>query len=250
LVAPRAAFLPATSGRLKTTARVYDQPVSVERGTADTADRRLASADPASRRWVEQLRADHPRHDQAVATLHDLLRRAALHELHRRHGQLPTLGGAELDDIAQQCADDAVVNIVARIDDFKGLSRFTTWAYKFAIFEVSSKLARHAWQRHAPPREELELAELPDTLAPRPSEQAERREQLLALKRAIEAELTPRQREVFVAIALNEVPIDVLALELDSNRNAIYKNLFDARRKLRESLAAAGHPVSEEEART
>ena len=73
------------------------------------------------------------------------------------------LAGPELDDVAQQCADDALVNILAKLDDFKGLSRFTTWAYKFAIFEVSSKLARHAWQRHPPSREELEFAEIPDT---------------------------------------------------------------------------------------
>jgi RNA polymerase sigma-70 factor (ECF subfamily) len=224
--------------------------VSVKRPLADSAQRRLVSGDPSSRRWVEQLHPDHPRHEQAVARLHDILRRAALHELRRRRAQLPALAGPELDDVAQQCADDAVLNILARIGDFKGLSRFTTWAYKFAIFEVSSKLARHAWQRHPPGREELEVAELPDTLALRPSEQAERREQLAVLRTAIEDHLTPRQRQVFVAIALNDVAIDVLALELDSNRNAIYKNLFDARRRLRESLAAAGHPLVDEEART
>ena len=117
------------------------------------------------------------------------------------------------------------------------------------IFEVSSKVARHAWQ---PPPAERRGAR-PGTsfrtrLAPRPGDQAERREQLAALTKAIEEDLTPRQREVFVAIALNDVPIDVLALQLGSNRNAIYKNLFDARRKLRASLAAAGHPLSDEEA--
>jgi RNA polymerase sigma-70 factor (ECF subfamily) len=114
---------------------------------------------------------------------------------------------------------------------------------------VSSKLARHAWQRHPPSHEELRLAEFPDALAPRPSEQAERREQLVVLRKAIEQDLTPRQRQVFVATALNDVPIDVMALELGSNRNAVYKNLFDARRKLRQSLAAAGHPVTTGEAR-
>jgi RNA polymerase sigma-70 factor, ECF subfamily len=228
---------------------VYDRLVRVEGPPADSADRPPVPGDPVSRRWVEQLRPDHARHEQAVATLHDLLRRAALHELHRRRGQLPALAGPEFDDVAQQCADDAVVNVLTKLDDFKGLSRFTTWAYKFAIFEVSSKLARHAWRRHQPSREDVELAELPDNLALRPSEQAERRELLVVLRTAIEEALTPRQREVFVAIALNGVAIDVLALELRSNRNAIYKNLFDARRKLRESLAAAGHPLSDEEAR-
>jgi RNA polymerase sigma-70 factor (ECF subfamily) len=229
---------------------VYDLAVTVERPVAEAADRHLAAADSASRRWVEQLHAGHGRHEQAVASLHDLLRRAALHELRRRSASLPGLSGPEFEDVAQQCADDALVSILARIDDFKGLSRFTTWAYKFAIFEVSSKLARHAWQRQPPSREDLELGAMPDSLTPRPSDQAERREQFVALKRAIDADLTPRQREVFAAVALNDVPIDVLALELGSNRNALYKNLFDARRKLRDSLAAAGYPLTDEEKRT
>jgi len=189
---------------------------------------------------VEQLRPGHPRREQTAAKLRGLLLRVAYHELGRRRGQL---GGAELDDIAHQAADDALMSILGKLDDFKGLSRFTTWAYKFAVFEVSSKLARHAWRHHPPSAEDWER--LPDSLTPRPGEQAERREQLAALARAIEHDLTDRQREVFVAVALNEVPIDVLALRLDSNRNAVYKNLFDARRRLRASLAAAGHPVEE-----
>ena len=241
------AFPPRSYLRLPsaTEQALYDHRVSVERPPAKG---QAFSVDPVSRRWVEHLQRDHPRHNQAVAKLHDILRRAALHELERRRGQVPALAGPEFDDVAQQCADDAIINILSKIDDFKGLSRFTTWAYKFAIFEVSSKLARHAWQRHPPSRDELELAELPDTLTPRPSELVERREQLTVLRRAIEEELTVRQREVFVAIALNDVPIDVLALELKSNRNAVYKNLFDARRKLRECLVAAGHPVTTEAA--
>jgi RNA polymerase sigma-70 factor (ECF subfamily) len=225
--------------------------VSAERPVADVAERRLPSGDPVSRRWVEQLQPDHPCHAHAVIRLHDVLRRAALHELHRRRALLPELAGRELDDVAQQSADDALVKVLAKTAEFRGLSRFTTWAYKFVIFEVSNKLARHAWQHHVPSCEDLEVGELPDTtLVSRPSEQAERREQLTVLTRAIETDLTPRQREVVVAVALNDVPIDVLALELNSNRNAIYKNLFDARRRLRDSLAAAGYPLTEEEART
>ena len=98
--------------------------------------------------------------------------------------------------------------------------------------------------------EDLAWDLLPDTLAADPGEQAERREQLAALGHAIDRDLTPRQREVFVAIALNDVSIDVLALQLSSNRNAVYKNLFDARRKLRTSLADVGHPVGGEGGRT
>jgi RNA polymerase sigma-70 factor (ECF subfamily) len=162
---------------------------------ANTADRRLAHGDSVSRRWVEQLDPDHPQHQQAVTRLHEVLRRAVLHELHRRRGLLPSLAGPEYDDLAHQCADDALVNILAKVDDFKGRSRFTTWAYKFAIFEVSNKLARHAWQHHPPGPEESELTGLPDRFAPRPTEQAERNEQLLVLRKAIEEDLTQRQRE-------------------------------------------------------
>ena len=207
------------------------------------AEQTRAALDATSRRWLEHLRPGHPRREAALAQLHDLLHRAARHELQRRRGRL---AGPELDDLARQCADDATMNVLARLDEFRGLSRFTTWAYKFAIFEVSGKLARHAWRHHPPGAEEWE--QLPDVLTPRPGEAAERREQLRALARAIEHDLTPRQREVFVAVALNEVPIDVLALQLGSNRNAVYKNLFDARRRLRASLTVAGHPVGDEEA--
>jgi RNA polymerase sigma-70 factor (ECF subfamily) len=203
------------------------------------------SLDAESRRWVEQLRAAHPRYDQTVAKLHDLLLRVAFHELSRRRAQVRSITGPEFDDLAQQAADDALVNVLARLEDFRGLSRFTTWAYKFAMFEVSAKVARHAWRRHPPSPEEIAWERLPDSLAPRPDDQAERREQLEALSAAI-GELTDRQRTVFVAIALNDVPIDVLAIQMNTNRNAIYKNLFDARRSLRAGLAVRGHPVVED----
>jgi RNA polymerase sigma-70 factor, ECF subfamily len=228
--------------RRRLTVSFYDQPVSVEQPSRQVGD-------VASRRWVEHLREGHPRHELAVAKLHGVLQRAALHELHRRRGQLRSLRGPEFDDVAQQCADDALVNILAKLEDFRGLSRFTTWAYKFVIFEVSGKVARHAWREHPPSSEEVVWEQLPDQLAVKPAERAERREQFAVLRKAVEEDLTPRQREVFVAIALNDVPIDVLALQLGSNRNAVYKNLFDARRRLRASLAAAGHPLTEAEAR-
>lgn len=203
--------------------------------------------DRESGEWVKRLRPGHPRRDQTVARLHELLLRVAFHELLRRRGKIGSIHGPELEDLAQQAANDALVNILARLDEFRGLSRFTTWAYKFAMFEVSGKLARHAWRRYPPTRQALVLEQLPDRLAPRPGDRVEQRQQLKALSAAI-GELTERQRGVFVAVALNDVPPDVLALELGTNRNAIYKNLFDARRHLRARMAAAGHPVLEEDA--
>jgi len=206
-----------------------------------TATRAVPDRD--SEQWVAQLRVGHPRHDQAVVRLHGVLGRVALSELSRRRRQLGSVNGPELDDLAQQAADDALVTILDRLDDFRGLSRFTTWACKFVIFEVSAKVARHAWRRQAPSVGELAWEELPGPLGHRPEDSLEQRAQLDALSRAIGG-LTGRQREVLVAVALNDVPIDVLAAKLGTNRNALYKNLFDARRSLRASMAAAGHPVS------
>lgn len=182
-----------------------------------------------------------------MAKLHELLLRVALHELSRRRGLLGSISGPEFEDLAHQAADDALVNVLAKLDRFQGLSRFTTWAYKFAVFEVSGKVARHAWRHQPPSHRESAFEQMPDLGTPRPGERLEQQEQLQALSAAI-AELTDRQREVFVAVALNDVPMDVLAIQLGTNRNAIYKNLFDARRNLRARMAAAGHPVLEDAA--
>jgi len=205
--------------------------------------------DSDSRRWVERLAAGHPLRDQTVARLREILLRVATHELGRRRSQLGAISGPEFDDVAQQAADDAVLVILGKLRDFRGLSRFTTWAYKFAVFEVSSKVARHAWQRQPPSSDSLVFEQAAGPLSQRPGDTLERREQLRILSVAI-GELTERQREVFVAIALNDVSIDELALELGSSRNAIYKNLFDARRRLRGRLAEAGHPVTNVELST
>jgi RNA polymerase sigma-70 factor, ECF subfamily len=195
-----------------------------------------------SQQWVERLHAGHPDREQAVAELHEVLLRAAFHELSRRRTQLGSVSGPEFEDLAQQAANDALMNVLRRLDDFQGRSRFTTWAYKFVMLEVSSKVARHAWRRQPPSSDDPGLDRLPDRLAAGPGDRLEQREQVQALTAAI-GDLTGRQRRVFVAIALNGISIDVLAIQLKTNRNAIYKNLFDARRNLRAKMAAAGHPV-------
>ena len=142
--------------------------------------------------WLEHLRPGHPRRDRTVAELHAALLRVAFHELGRRHGQLRSISGPEFDDLAQQAADDALMKILARLDDFRGLSRFTTWAYAFVVFEVSAKVARHAWRRQPPSRHEPACERVPDSLAVVPGDRLEQQEQLKALAVAI-GELTERQ---------------------------------------------------------
>ena len=199
-----------------------------------------ARLDAESRSWVQGLRSVGSEREAALARLHGLLVRVAHHEVHRRSGSLQ-LHGPELDDLANQAADDALLAIAAKADGFRGESRFTTWAYKFVMLEVSTKLARHFWRTSTVPMEQQDWDRLPDRLGVQPHERAEWHELLAALRRAVEEDLTDHQRRVFMAIALNGVLTDAVALQLGSNRNAIYKTLFDARRKLRASLAANGY---------
>jgi RNA polymerase sigma-70 factor, ECF subfamily len=196
--------------------------------------------DPESAAWVQRLGASGPTHDEAVGRLHDLLLRVARAEVRRRGNRMP-IAGPELDDVAQQAAADAVVGVVSKVGQFRGDSRFTTWACKFAIFEVSTKVSRHFWQRPTTPLDGEDWDRLPDRFGLDPARVAEWRDVVAALYRAVNDELTDHQRRIFVAIVLDGVPLDALVAELGSSRNAIYKTLFDARRKLRASLVTHGY---------
>jgi RNA polymerase sigma-70 factor, ECF subfamily len=195
--------------------------------------------DADSREWLRGLRGSGREHDEAVARLHELLLRAARFECARRRPGLPHLRGNDLDDIANQAADDALVSVLARLDSFRGASRFTTWAYKFALLEAAVKLRRRAWQGREVPVEP-ETWGLFSSAGIEPDESAEQSELLETLQVAIGEVLTPHQRRVLVALALNGVPIDVLAERLSTTRGALYKTLHDARRKLRGHLEEQG----------
>ena len=188
--------------------------------------------------WVATLRAGGTAGERALVELHALLLRAARFEALRRRASLPWIGDAELDDLVLQAADDALVAVLSRLDSFRGASRFTTWAYKFAIYSAAVTLRRRAWRDR-----EVSLApELWDVVADRggsPLQQVEDGELRTALRGGIEA-LTAHQRDVLVAVALEQVPIDVLAERLGTTRGALYKTLHDARRKLRAQLADQG----------
>jgi RNA polymerase sigma-70 factor (ECF subfamily) len=168
--------------------------------------------------------------------LHELLLQVTTAEAHRRGARF-RLFGPELEDLAQQAAADATLAVCGRIGSFRGESRFTTWAYKFAIFDLSAKLGRHFW-RDAGVSDEPDWDALPDRLGGYPGAAAEGRELLDALREGVEQVLTERQRRIFVALALNGIPLDAVVARYDSNRNAIYKTMFDARRKLRAHLVA------------
>ena len=208
--------------------------MSVATLAAPVAERRVL-LDDESRTWLEDLRSSGSKQDAAVERLHELLLRAARFEVARRRPMLPNLRGNELDDIALEAADDALMSVLARLDDFRGDSRFTTWVYKFALYEAAAKLRRRSWQGREVPLEP-ESWGMFESASGRPEAEVERSELLSVLKDAIETTLTPHQRNVLVALALNGVPIDVLAERLETTRGALYKTLHDARRKLRAQL--------------
>jgi RNA polymerase sigma-70 factor, ECF subfamily len=203
------------------------------------------TAGSESAAWLGALRAEGPTRERAVAALHELLLRAARFEVARRSASLARVRGEDLDDLATQAADDALVAVLAKLDDFRGASRFTTWAYKFAILEAGVRVRRRAWQD----REVVLDSDSWTRLAPAtggPDEAAERSELLAAMSECIGHALTEHQRQVLVALAIDGVPIDVLAERLGTNRNALYKTLHDARRKLRSALADRGFTIGGE----
>jgi len=189
--------------------------------------------------WLRALRQPGAERDRAIARLHELLLRAARFEVSRRRAALSHVRGEELDDLALQAADDAIVAVLGKLDDYRGASRFTTWAYKFALLEAGVRLRRRAWQE----REvvlEPEVWPLVADAGQGPQGQAEANELMSAITDSIDCCLTEHQREVLVALALNGVPLDVLSDRLNTTRGALYKTLHDARRKLRAELATRG----------
>jgi RNA polymerase sigma-70 factor (ECF subfamily) len=195
--------------------------------------------------WVVALQSPGTERDDAVTRLHEALLQVARSELRRRHRQL-NVSGPELDDLAHQAAADAMLAVMAKLDQFRGESKFTTWAYKFVMFEVSAKIGRHFWRRPPVALTSEDWDRLPDRFGFDPAGESERRDFVRAVHRAVQADLTEHQRQIFVALVLDGIPLDALAEKLGSSRNAIYKTMFDSRRKLRASLVANGYLQGEE----
>lgn len=193
-----------------------------------------------NRRWVQDLGATGSDREMACQKLYSLLLRVARREVVRRAPGL-RMFGPELEDIAHQAAGDALMAISGRLDRFRGESRFTTWASKFVIFEVATKMNRHAWRRHDVPYNQDDWSRLVSRFEVPPDEEVQAREFVEAVSTAVRKCLSKRQRIVFVATVVHGMPVDVLAEELGSTSNALYKVLFDARKKLRAALVAAGH---------
>ena len=187
--------------------------------------------------WPELLLDAGAAHDDAVRRLHTLMIKAARHQVMFMSPSMPVIGGVRVDDIVSQAADDATVAALGKLSDFEGRSRFTTWAYKFGILHAANEVRRNMWKHR-----EIDLAALAEPVGTvaSPEQHVEHLEFAEAVTLAINTVLTPHQRQVAVALLMEDIPIDVLAERMGSTRNALYKTLFDARRRLRTQLTADG----------
>lgn len=187
--------------------------------------------------WMLRLSVPGQLRDEAIGALHDLMLRAARHQVSRMP-EANHLGAARWDEIVNAAADEATVSVLSRLTTFEGRSKFTTWAYKFGILYAGVEVRRARWNEH-----EIELVDLPEP-ADRPDSsphvQAEGAELARAVAAAMHSVLTPHQRRVAVALLIDEIPIDVLAERLGSRRSALYKTLHDARRRIRAELVVQG----------
>jgi RNA polymerase sigma-70 factor, ECF subfamily len=117
------------------------------------------------RRWIAVLRGTGPEREVAAATLHAMLLRAARFELSRRRAMLAGAYRETIDDLAMQSADDALSAILSKLDSYRFESRFTTWAYKFAILEAAVRTRRRAWEQRELPINPQDWSTVPARLS-------------------------------------------------------------------------------------
>ena len=188
--------------------------------------------------WIADLTTSGPVREDALRRLHALLLKGARFQVSRMSALRAAVGPAQLEDIVNLAADEAMVAVLGKLHTFEGRSRFTTWAYKFAILQAAVELRRQAWSHR-----EVPLEAAPPLVETRhsPDLYAEGAEFAAAVRDAIDWVLTPHQRRIALALLVDEVPIDVLAERLRTNRNALYKTLHDARSRLRAHLTDEGY---------
>lgn len=200
--------------------------------------------------WLSALKSSGAEQADAITELRAYVLRAALYSLRRSRGNLGRLASTEVNQLAEDCAQDALLAILQHLDDFRGDSRFMTWAYSFAVNTALVAARREGWKSvpldkvmDSPHLDEW-TAEVGRTPAD-PQRLALQTETLAVIREAIDHHLSARQRQVVKAIFFEGVPLDEIVRHWGSNRNAVYKLLHDARRKLKTHLEERGFGVQE-----
>ena len=186
--------------------------------------------------WLNDLRGQNQ--DQAIEDLRLVLKRGLVYALSSR---IKTDLEAQVDDFVQ----DAILRILDKLDTFRGESRFTTWAQKVAVRVAFTELRRQRWK-------DISLEDLipedsgdftPLVLAdPSPDPEKQATQTLLSemIETMLKEDLTERQRTAMLAILQGGMPIEEVARRMDTNRNALYKLLHDARKQMRNRLLEKG----------
>ena len=208
------------------------------------------SSTRSNEEWLQDLSADGLAQESAITDLQRILLRAVLFFFQRSSGDFNGLAREAVLQIAEDCAQDALIAVLNHLAEFRGDSKFTTWVYKFGINTalIASRSAR--WKdvsldylAEAGMLSTWILEAESTTTAPdRSALQSEIRQ---VIQEVFDHDLTDRQRRVLILMVFHEVPMDVVVEDLNTNRNAIYKLLHDARRKLKSGLQARGFEVSE-----
>jgi RNA polymerase sigma-70 factor (ECF subfamily) len=200
--------------------------------------------------WLSALQASGAEQAAALTDLRAYVLRAALYALRRSRGNLGRLASAEINQLAEDCAQEAVLAILQHVGEFRGESRFTTWVYSFAINIALVAIRREGWKRVSldqlmdnPDLDEWTARE--GRAATDPHRRTLQAETLAVIREAIDHHLSDRQRQALKAIVFEGVPLDEVARHWGSNRNAVYKLLHDARRKLKAHLEERGFGVKE-----
>lgn len=201
--------------------------------------------------WLQSLSLQDSLQTEAIEELRALLLKASLYTLVTHVSDLYHLGEQERVALAEDCAQEALLAILARLDDFRGESKFTTWAYKFAVNIALNRARRERWKgvsldTLAEDDYSLDWLQWKEGFQSADSETSTLKEEVSnIIRKAIRDELTDRQRQVLKWIAFDGVPMDVVVERLETNRNAVYKLLHDARLKVKKCLSSHGYEVEE-----
>ncbi len=187
--------------------------------------------------WVQRLSSpDEKTKNEAITELRRVLERSLKRTLTDRYGtQLP------IDDVIQ----DATLRILASLDQFAGKSRFLTWAITVATRIGLTELRRSRYKDVSLPENADDLLGSDVSDSPASVEDQRQRSALLRqLDELIANELTEKQR-VAIRATLDGLPVNEIAARLNSNRNAVYKLIHDARTRLRDGFSKAGIKADE-----
>lgn len=194
--------------------------------------------------WLEELTGEGETQATAIEALRQRLKRSILYYLSQERSDLRDLSSQELDQMAEDLSQDATLRVMDNIHNFRGESQFTTWANRIAVRLAISDLRRARYKDFSlddlTADGEIFPATEKNNAPPNPETAVERADVLVKINKALEEALTERQYRALVAVALNGVPMDIVAEQMGTNRNALYKLLHDARRKLKAHMEAEG----------